>query len=310
MLKGMIQAKVVSALAVGALVFTTAGLAAPASAADGVGNTGFEQPYAGLPEYVSLAPQEARLAIRQHEPLGEIRADLIASRLGFDKDKALTRMQYAEFVSNRGVGGGTPTGRKSVELVDLSVAYLTNSAANPMYRNIDGRRTEIVLGAYGLIVNEKGMLQSPAIATSPVRLVNWVLAPDAICNFPEIAVPPEIECGYMGKWMRSNGARETLLHLYESAYGVTVPFGYESQAVSEVELVPNTRRDGSNVTTGMAMAPSIWIVNFLLIYALNPELAAKMPAYWAAIPAQVVTALNDSPTYEVPYAEYEEYFQR
>ena len=33
------------------------------------------------------------------------------------------------------------------------------------------------------------------------------------------------------------------------------------------------------------MAPSIWIINFALIYTLNPSLAAKMPVRWTPIPS-------------------------
>jgi hypothetical protein len=58
----------------------------------------------------------------------------------------------------------------------------------------------------------------------------------------------------------------------------------------------------------MAMAPSIWIVNFLLIYALNPRAAANMPAYWAALPPEVAAAITDSPTGQVPYSEVKGYF--
>lgn len=59
---------------------------------------------------------------------------------------------------------------------------------------------------------------------------------------------------------------------------------------------------------GMSMAPPLWIVNFALIYILNPALAAEMPAYWAPIPAQVVDAINASPTGQVPFGDYAAYF--
>ena len=59
----------------------------------------------------------------------------------------------------------------------------------------------------------------------------------------------------------------------------------------------------------MAMAPSIWVVNFLLIYSLNPELAANMPARWAAIPAEVAEALYASEEGKIPYADVQQYFE-
>jgi hypothetical protein len=52
------------------------------------------------------------------------------------------------------------------------------------------------------------------------------------------------------------------------------------------------------------MVPSIWLVNFALLYVLNPALAAEMPAYWAPIPANVADAIFASPTGQVPYREY------
>jgi hypothetical protein len=56
------------------------------------------------------------------------------------------------------------------------------------------------------------------------------------------------------------------------------------------------------------MAPSIWIVNFALIYTLNPSLAAKMPVRWAPIPANVAQAIAASPTGQVPFSEYKSSF--
>ena len=41
------------------------------------------------------------------------------------------------------------------------------------------------------------------------------------------------------------------------------------------------------------MGPALWIVNFALIYTLNPSLAADMPAELAPIPAPVVRAIDD-----------------
>lgn len=293
-----------------AFIATTAMTGAPAHAAEGDQETGFSEPFAGLPKYELFAPGEARGPIQTNEQLGQIRADWIASRLGFDKERAFSKEQYAEFATGRGVAGISPESLVAASLVDYSVAALTNSRANPYYRVIDGRRTEIVLGSYGLVVNEKGMLSSPAIDSSPVRQVNWVLAPEIICDFPNLDIPPEIPCGYMGEWMRANGAVDTLLELYSSAYTPLVPFGYASQGITEPsELLTNTRPDGSQATLGMAMAPSIWIVNFLLIYALDPELAAKMPAYWKAIPDEVAQALASSELGQVPYSQYRQYFE-
>jgi hypothetical protein len=56
------------------------------------------------------------------------------------------------------------------------------------------------------------------------------------------------------------------------------------------------------------MAPSRWIVNFALIYALNPRLAAKMPARWSPIPANVAQAIAANSNGQVPYSQYQSSF--
>jgi hypothetical protein len=58
------------------------------------------------------------------------------------------------------------------------------------------------------------------------------------------------------------------------------------------------------------MAPALWIVNFALIYVLNPKKAALMPARWAPIPADVVEAISASPTGQVPYSQYASSFPK
>ncbi len=54
----------------------------------------------------------------------------------------------------------------------------------------------------------------------------------------------------------------------------------------------------------MSMVPSIWLVNFSLLYTLNPALAAEMPANWAPIPSTVAEAILASPTGQVPFSDY------
>ena len=115
--------------------------------------------------------------------------------------------------------------------------------------------------------------------------------------------------GYLGKWCRQNGAQDSLRMLYESAYTSEVVYGNKSQQASGVdELVPN-QKAGRSSTVGMSMAPSIWIVNFVAVYTLNPKLAAYMPARWTPIPADVVQAIKASSTGQVPYSEYESSFR-
>jgi hypothetical protein len=246
--------------------------------------TGFAQPYAGTPKYQQYAPTEATRARQINRPLGSKAADRIARKLGLNNAHAFTAKQYALFISGKGVGGD----KTDAELVDASVRIFTNTTGRPLYANIDGKVTPTVLSSYGLFVNPAGMLMSLANTGAPTRKVNVVLAPG----------------GYLGKWCRQNGAQDSLRMLYQSAYTSEVVYGNKSQQQSGVDqLVPNQKGSRSS-TVGMSMAPSIWIVNFVAVYTLNPKLAAYMPARWTPIPANVVQALNASPTGQVPYSEY------
>ena len=149
-----------------------------------------------------------------------------------------------------------------------------------------------MLGSYGLMVNTAGMLESLANTDAPTRQVNTVIEPG----------------GYIATWCRQNGARASLRMLYRSAYASEVVCGNRAQQQSGVaELVPN-QKGATRSIIGMSMAPSIWIVNFVLIYMLNHSLAAKMPARWTPIPANVAQAIAASPTGQVPFSEYESSF--
>lgn len=241
---------------------------------------GFEEPYAGSPKYERFAPTVATERRQVNRPLGIRSADRIARAIGLDRADVFTAKQYALFVSGKGVGGE----RAPAELVDKSVRILTNTVGTPLYAKIDGKVTPVVLGSYGLMVSTDGMLESPANKDAPTRQVNSVIEPG----------------GYLATWCRNNGAEASLRRLYRSAYTVEAVWGNKAQQQSgEAQLAPNRFQ-----VVGMSMAPPLWIVNFALIYTLNPKLAAKMPANWTPIPANVALAIAASPTGQVPYDEY------
>jgi hypothetical protein len=277
------------------LVFATAVVVAAQSvlslvASQGVAQaaapaTGFAQPFAGAAQYEKYAPTEAARTRQVNRPLGSRAADRIARKLGLNKRHALTAKQFKLFVSGKGVGGMPAPAR----LVDESVRILTNTTGTPLYVNINGKVTPIVLGSYGLMVNTGGLLESPGNMDAPTRQVNSVIQPG----------------GYMGTWMRQNGARASLRMLYRSAFSAEVAYGNKAQKQSGVaQLVPNQKGAVSSIV-GMSMAPSIWIINFALIYTLNPSLAAKMPARWTPIPSNVAQAIAASSKGQVPYSQYE-----
>jgi hypothetical protein len=98
--------------------------------------------------------------------------------------------------------------------------------------------------------------------------------------------------GYMSGWMKANGATQSLTQLYNSAYTSEAAYGNQAQIQSKPdELITNTK-GGVNSVVGMSMGPALWIVNFALIYTLNPSLAAEMPAEWAPVPSGVVRAIH------------------
>jgi hypothetical protein len=143
-------------------------------------------------------------------------------------------------------------------------------------------------------VNPNGRLESVANQDAATRQVNTVIAPG-----------PN---GYMGKWMRQNGATKSLITLYQSIYPIETAYGFVSQQSSGVaQLITNTKRRTST-QVGMSMGPALWLTNFALIYTLNPALAAYMPAYWAPIPISVAQAILASPTGQVEYSEFRSAF--
>jgi hypothetical protein len=246
--------------------------------------TGFSIPFTGPSRYLSLAPIELSSAADLNQPIGQQAADELAIRLGLRKSDALTEQQYLKFISGEGIGGDPA----DAALVDESVGILTNTVGHPLFSDIDGVLTPTVLASYGLFVTKDGWLESPAYETAPTRVVNRVIEPG----------------GYMGQWMRANGATSTLIRLYRSAYLIEAAFGFVSQQISgKAQLVTNTK-GATSVEVGMSMAPALWLTNFTLIYSLNPTLAANMPARWAPIPSAVSNAILASPTGRVRYSDY------
>jgi len=253
-------------------------------------DTGFSPPVSGTPQYEHVAPTEMSDSDQLNRPLGQPRADEIAREIGLKKSDVFTEEQYREFIAGGGVpGSGHP---KTSELVDESVKILTNTVRHPLpYKDENGNTGTSVLASYGVFVTTDGYLESPAYETAPTYLVNGVIMPG----------------GYMSGWMKANGATRSLTQLYRSAYTSEAAYGNKAQNQSKPdELITNTK-GGVNTVVGMSMGPALWIVNFALIYTLNPTLAAEMPARWAPIPSAVVQAIHDGGG-RAPYSEVASYF--
>jgi hypothetical protein len=263
---------------------------AAGAAVRGSSDTGYAEPFAGTPQFEYVAPPEISDQSQLNQPIGQHVANEIAREIGLKRLDVLTEQQYREFISGEGVPGSGDV--QSSELVDQSVKILTNTVGHPLaYRDDSGHIVASVLASYGLFVTTNGELESPAYETAPTYLVNGVIAPT----------------GYMASWMKANGATKSLEQLYKSAYTSEVVYGNEAQNQSKpAELITNTKGGVSSVV-GMSMGPALWIVNFALIYTLNPSLAAEMPAEWAPIPSPVVQAIANGHG-QVPYSTVASYF--
>src|SRR5438128_8927705 len=66
----------------------------------------------------------------------------------------------------------------------------------------------------------------------------------------------------------------------------------------------------ANEVYAPSVTPAIYLVNFVILYMANPDLAAYMPAYKAPIPQPLVDCLEQNPTGTgCPYADYRQYFE-
>jgi hypothetical protein len=256
------------------------------AAPPGSTDTGFTQPFSGTPQYEQLGPTELTNPGQLNQPIGQAAADEIARRLGLSRQDAFTEQQYLAFISGNGANGsGKPD---QAEIVDASVRIFTNTVGRPLVSNVNGRLTPTVLASYGLFVSTSGLLESLANTEAPTRAANMVIAPG----------------GYLGTWCQANGAERSLVALYRSAYTAEVVYGVASQHISGAAQLVTNNKNGAITEVGMSMAPSIWLVNFALLYILNPTVAAEMPANWAPIPSNVANAILASPSGQVPYSEF------
>jgi hypothetical protein len=299
---GTLLFTVVGSQPAGAEVPTHASRKAKSSHSSHSSDTGFIEPFSGPSAYEYLAPTQVTRPRQLNREIGRGRAEFIARKLGLRRSRTLTEDQFLEITTGQGEMGDAD----SAKILDESVRILTNTINRPLACRVEyGGPSPTVLASYGLFVDQYCYLESPANSMAPTRVANVLLTPEFLC--PYVGSPPG--CGYIGRWMRANGAETTLLQLYESAYPSLALYGFISQQRSgTAQLVTNTKA-GVSTQVGMSMAPTIWLVNFALIYTLRPELAAHMPAYWSPIPAPVAAAIEESDDGRVPYSDYASFFE-
>jgi hypothetical protein len=254
---------------------------------------GFSEPYCGEKEWEKYTPTPIDASSpKLHEGIGRERADELAKIFGIEKRKCLSSMKFLQLISGSGVGGNMT----ETLILNQATNWFINSKDNPIICNINGVPTPIVLGSYGLMVNEDGKLQSLAQDTSPCRKANELLAPG----------------GYLPTWFKANGAEDSMIMFWASkALRDGVIYGSISQIIAEknAELV-EYKSGVASAYVGMSMIPPIWIVNFIAVYVLDPDLAALMPAYWTPIPTPVKEALMASPTGQVNYSDFKQYLEQ
>lgn len=238
---------------------------------------GFSAGAAGVKELEKYAPTQVSSSDPLvNQPLGQDKADEIASALGLIKSLCLTTDQCTTLISGNSQDGSVNPAY--AKLMVACLASFTNTTVNPCICDINGKRTEIVLGSYGLTVDGYGLLQSLANSNQPTRQINEVLTPG----------------GYLRKWAKANGAEQSLDMLDKSAYTRQLPHGIAAQHEGTDAQLALYLNGGQSAVVGVSMVPSIWEINFCLLYVLNPAVAAAMPAYWTAIPPNVVEALENS----------------
>ena len=268
----------------------------------GTASRAFAEPFNGALRYEKCAPQRLTTAqLQLNQPLGPVLTEVVARCLGLDKSLVLTKSQYRELITGGGVGGD----KAEAETMDASVKILTNTIGNAYYAdNSRGHPKPVILASYGLYV-QRVVKDTPDSA--PYKIAPLLMSP-ANASAPPLKFNQEIgPGGYFAQWCHQNKATKTLNMLRRSAYTSEVGWSLRAQhetGVDELATYPST---GDMV--GMSMVPALWNINFTLIYALDPTLAAKMPAFWAPIPTAVAAAIVASPNGQVLYSDYAKYLQ-
>ncbi len=88
-------------------------------------------------------------------------------------------------------------------------------------------------------------------------------------------------------------------------FPITYPVA--SEPINSTNGVSVTNATSACAAFGVPLSPSIYLLNFILIYFTNPEIAANMPAYRARIPQEVYKCLVENPE-GCPYADMAQYF--
>ena len=253
--------------------------------------------------YSHLAPSFTLNPRKINQPLGRKKADAIAEELGITKDMLLTRSEYRKFL-------GTPETRAQnsdqATIYDC-VQFLTNSKANP-YKvdlNGDGRIDErVILGSYGMSVvdvNSELYIQTDCYEEGGYQ---------AQClKFNKLAK------GYLQKWSLENGTYKQwreMLKLSSFKKLTAASLQCQNEYVDSNACIVDLKgtQDSEQRYAGVPLAPTLWLINFMFIYKMNPNMAAKMPGYAALIPEDIAKDMIQAQADEQPGLYYEDYIDQ
>jgi hypothetical protein len=106
----------------------------------------------------------------------------------------------------------------------------------------------------------------------------------------------------MKSFMRTRAVAIPTVTLVIAVFISADPLGAQELEVSE-------SNQSATEFYGPPISPAIYLVNFLLLYMVNPRHAANMPAFKAPIPKAVVACLEQNPS-GCPYAAFAHLFEQ
>lgn len=251
--------------------------------------------------YSHLAPSFTLNPRKINKPLGRKKADFIADELGITEDMLLTKSEYRKFI-------GTPETREQnpdQATIYECVQFLTNSTANPYEVDVNGDGVtdqSVILGSYGMSV--ANVDSSLYIQTDCFE--------DGAGYQAQCLKFNELTKGYLQKWSLENGTyakwREMLkLPSFKKLTYASLQCQDEYVDTNACVVDLNGVNGDEQRYAGVPMAPTLWLINFMFIYKMNPNMAAKMPGYAALIPGNFAEDMIQAQVDDQPGLPYEDY---
>lgn len=249
--------------------------------------------------YSHLAPKFTSDPEKINQPLGIRKARRIAAELGITPEMTFTKEEYREFL-------GTKRSRRTntnQAIIYNCVQVLSNSSANPIKVDTDGDKIpdeKIILGSYGLSVinnNSQAYIQTDCYETSCGYEANCL-------QFNSLAT------GYLQRWSIEHGTYKKwreMIKLRSFKKLTYASINCQNDYVEDNACIVNLKGPETDSYAGVPLAPTLWLINFMFLYKMNPKVAAKMPGYAAHIPTDFAEAMIEAQadeSYGLSYSEY------